>query len=386
MTWARRVRILVAIPALALFALMIPLTSASADVLFFPNPVSNAAAAPGDGEITVTWDPAAGGVTPTHYFVSSRPSSASSPFVRKCTISDITVRTCTFYANNGQQLDIEILAVKVSLGSDFESQAVTLEDIEASPVPDPPTITEVSFASPGGAGVTWTRAPDMPQPTTRTRVVATPGGLWCESEFQSRCGIGGLTNGTEYSFSAYSYNVVGESAPSTPVTGTPFTTPAAPTNVQLTATGVGSVQVAWDAPAFDGGRAITGYIAQIFDIGNSCNVGPTVFQCDFTGLTVPHVQVGVLAINAAGGDASTNSSVVAVPLISGARKAVKNKQVELSGITAAPAMKVKVRTAKGKKFSTTSKSNRQWRLVVPKKKLGKGATKATAGGYTTTIG
>ena len=98
------------------------------------------------------------------------------------------------------------------------------------------------------------------------------------------------------------------------------------------------------------------------------------------------MQVGVLAINAAGGDASTNSSVVAVPLISGARKAVKNKQVELSGITAAPAMKVKVRTAKGKKLSTTSKSNRQWRLVVPKKKLGKGATKATAGGYTTTIG
>ena len=68
-----------------------------------------------------------------------------------------------------------------------------------------------------------------------------------------------LTNGTEYTVRVLAVNSVGDSAASNTDTGTPSTTPSAPTNVL--ASGNAELTVTWDAPD-DGGSAITGYTVQ----------------------------------------------------------------------------------------------------------------------------
>jgi hypothetical protein len=71
--------------------------------------------------------------------------------------------------------------------------------------------------------------------------------------------IGGLTNGTAYTFTVSATNVVGNSPPSTPSAAvTPATVPTAPTALSG-ASGNGSVTLSWSAPSNDGGNPISGY-------------------------------------------------------------------------------------------------------------------------------
>ena len=80
--------------------------------------------------------------------------------------------------------------------------------------------------------------------------------------------IGGLTNGTAYTFTVIAANAVGPgpaSAASNSVTPTAPTVPSAPTNVTATA-GNASASVSWSAPA-NGGSAITGYTITPFAAG-----------------------------------------------------------------------------------------------------------------------
>lgn len=79
--------------------------------------------------------------------------------------------------------------------------------------------------------------------------------------------ITSLHNGTPYQFKVFAINSVGTStasniASSTPVAPAPvLLKPSAPTNVQ-NAVSVGSIDLAWDVPASDGGSPITDYIVQ----------------------------------------------------------------------------------------------------------------------------
>jgi hypothetical protein len=70
--------------------------------------------------------------------------------------------------------------------------------------------------------------------------------------------VTGLTNGREYSCSVTARNAVGESASSLAVAATPYTTPHAPTLVGVTV-GDGFIEVAFTAPAEDGGNKILDY-------------------------------------------------------------------------------------------------------------------------------
>ena len=72
--------------------------------------------------------------------------------------------------------------------------------------------------------------------------------------------IAGLTNGTGYAFEVRAVNDAGEGEPSTAAAtpAVPATVPDAPQNLAA-APGDGEVTLTWQAPASDGGSAVTGY-------------------------------------------------------------------------------------------------------------------------------
>jgi uncharacterized repeat protein (TIGR02543 family) len=134
------------------------------------------------------------------------------------------------------------------------------------------------------------------------------------------CEITGLTNGSEYTFTATATNGVGTSASSAVSAAvTPAGVPSAPTGVTATS-GTGKVTVEWTAPAANG-AAITSSTAQAYDpdgkavSGATCTISAPSTSCDVsTNLAAGTAYTfKVTATNAAGtGSASTASSSAAI--------------------------------------------------------------------------
>ncbi|NQX26135.1 fibronectin type III domain-containing protein [Microbacteriaceae bacterium VKM Ac-2854] len=184
-------------------------------------------------------------------------------------------------------------------------------------VPEPPTaITPTALD--GAANVSWTAPSNTGgSPITGYTVTATPGGKTCESTADTNCRIEGLSNGTSYTFTAVARNAVGASAPSVAsiaATPAPSTTaPGSPTVSTVTARS-GAVDVAWTAPASDGGSPITAYTATANPGGQSCSTtGAT--SCRIDGLTNgTSYTVIVTAANAIGASSSSAPSSAVVPV------------------------------------------------------------------------
>jgi len=70
--------------------------------------------------------------------------------------------------------------------------------------------------------------------------------------------VTGLTNGVDYLFRVAAVNAAGTGSTSATATATPYTVPGAPSALASTPSDQ-SVALAWDAPANNGGRSITGY-------------------------------------------------------------------------------------------------------------------------------
>ena len=159
--------------------------------------------------------------------------------------------------------------VRASLDSTFASGVVTAT-FKTSPVkPAPPTGVDITTEGNGELTVGWTAPTENGgSDITGYKVQWKSGAQSFGSSRQHTTADGAatsytipsLTNGTEYTVRVLAVNSVGDSAASNTDTGTPSTTPSAPTNVQA-GSGHQQLTVSWGAPN-DGGSAITEYTLQ----------------------------------------------------------------------------------------------------------------------------
>jgi hypothetical protein len=180
-------------------------------------------------------------------------------------------------------------------------------------VPDAPSGVS---ASPGNASaqVSWTPpAWNGGAPITAYTATAAPGGATCTTTGATSCTVGGLANGTAYTFTVAAANAAGTGAASAHSGSvTPRTVPDPPTAVKSTA-GDSFALLAWSAPAWNGGAAITGYTVTASPGGRSCST-TGVLSCEVSGLTNGTAYTfTVRARNVAGDSAPSSPSAPVTP-------------------------------------------------------------------------
>jgi hypothetical protein len=189
----------------------------------------------------------------------------------------------------------------------------------------PAAPTEVTAtATAGSATVSWTAPSPGTSPITSYTItpyaggVAQPATTVTGAPPMTSATIGGLTNGTAYTFTVSATNAVGTgpaSVASNSVTPAAPTAPAKPTNVTATP-GNASAEVTWSAPANDGSPitdyTITPYIGTTAQPSSTVTGSPPATSAKITGLTngVTYTFT-VTATNAIGvGPASEASAAV----------------------------------------------------------------------------
>jgi PKD repeat protein len=175
-------------------------------------------------------------------------------------------------------------AAKLSRKSPAKPSAPT--GVSASPGEGSATVTWTAPANDGGSAIaSYTLTPYVGgEARTATKVSS-----------MTSTNVGGLSNGTTYTFTVAATNSAGEgqaSQPSNPVTPTSAsprpTAPSAPADVSASA-GNGRATVRWSAPA-SGGSAITSYTVTPY-VGEEAKAATTV--SNGTSTTVEHLSNGI---------------------------------------------------------------------------------------------
>jgi hypothetical protein len=170
-------------------------------------------------------------------------------------------------------------------------------------------------ATPGDrrARVNWTApSDDGGFAVSGYTVTASPGGRTCSTTSALSCVVTGLSNGTRYRFRVTATNSIGVSRASVrSAVAVPATKPGVPRSVRAIAKN-DALLVRWKAPASDGGRAITRYVATAMPGGKTCAVSGSTTSCTIKRLRdTTRYSVTVTARNTAGrGPASARSSAV----------------------------------------------------------------------------
>ncbi|MDQ1247108.1 MAG: hypothetical protein QG597_1478 [Actinomycetota bacterium] len=194
-------------------------------------------------------------------------------------------------------------------------------------LPGVPSIIGVSRGGDGAAAVSVAPA-STGSVTSTIRVTASPSGKGCTVAVPaaSGCTVTGLTNGTNYTFTAVANGPSGASAPSAASESlTVGRRPFRVTKVTAAATDTGEANLTWVAGA-NGGLPITSF--RVTGTGGlNCTAAGDATSCRFTGLTPgAKYQWSVVAVNAAGvSDAAVSNTVTGkvvpgVPAILGARR------------------------------------------------------------------
>jgi len=261
--------------------------------------------APGDGQITVTWSPAANnGSAITRYDVEAQPggnSCSTSGTGTSCTISPLT---------NGTPYSISVYATNDAGGGEVSTSSSL---ITPRTLPGAPTNVVIN---PGDRqlGVSW-RAPSSNggSAVTSYTVTAQPGNVTCTSIAPATsCNLLGLSNGSVYSITVVATNPAGDSVASATVTGSPVTIPGKPT-ISATEPGNNSVLVRWRAPSATGGASVTSYTVVASPGGNSCSTTGAVLFCTVTGLDNGTTYAFTVTATNSAGTGSASASYNGVP-------------------------------------------------------------------------
>ncbi|GAA2569471.1 hypothetical protein GCM10010435_49360 [Winogradskya consettensis] len=268
-----------------------------------PDPPTGLSAVRGDRSATLTFTPPAmTGASPiSSYDVSTDNGATWAALAASKVVTGLT---------NGTTYTVQVRAVNAS-GPGPASASAT---VTPATTPGAPTGLSVAMGD-GTATLSFTApASDGGDPISSYDVSTDDGGTWAALP-ASRI-VGGLTNGTSYTFRVRAVNSVGAGTPTAGTTATPSTVPGAPTGVSATA-GDGRAVVTFTAPANDGGSPITRYEVSTDD-GVSWATLPA--NGTVTGLTnTTTYTVRVRAVNSTGaGPASTAVTVTPVDGLPGA--------------------------------------------------------------------
>ena len=200
---------------------------------------------------------------------------------------------------------LAVTAGGTSAGAAVPGTAVT------ATVPSAPTGVKAAAGN-GSAQLTWVPpASTGGAAITGYLLTATPGGKTARSTAVTSFTVGGLTNGTAYTFTVAAVNSTGTgptSAASMPVTPRPPTAPAPPTRVSASA-GYQSATVDWAPPASDGGSPISQYTVTAQPGGATISTDGSTRQAVLTGLTNgTSYTLTVTASNLIGASPATSSS------------------------------------------------------------------------------
>ena len=321
---ARWLRLIAAAIALLVALSGVGLASPASASSYDPSEVRSMAVTPGDGTLTVTWDPPAnpglsfnGGQAEIRWYtvkLSSYGNAVCQGGETSCTIRGLT---------NGQSYTIYIQACNSNnTGAPFSycvwDSTVTVSGTPCCSVPSPPPAVAAS-AGDGTAAIQW-QAPNVNPaatgPIQKYVVSSSAGGVVCETAELS-CQVGGLANGTAYAFSVAAVNARGTSAQSPPSAAvTPAGLPTPPRNVSATLA-KGSAVVNWESPENANGAPIDNYKVTAEPGGASCD-SQGALSCVIGGLSNGSVYTfTVIAFNRVGASppsaASPPAKLVAVP-------------------------------------------------------------------------
>jgi titin len=274
----------------------------------------------GNGEVGLSWTAPAtdGGSAVTGYVVEQSTDGGVTWTTAIANTGSIGTTATVTGLTNGTTYAFRVTAINPA-GNGVASSTATATPGTTSTAPTAVTVTagdqllNVSWTAPastGGAAISG----------YRVQVSADAGVNWTTaiantSSAGTSATVGGLTNGVAYQVRVAAITVNGVGADSTSGSGVPRGVPSAPTGLGATS-GDGQVDLAWTAPASDGGSAITGYrVEQSGDGGVTWTTAIADTASIATTATVSGLSNGsaysfrVSAINVAGvGAASTVAS------------------------------------------------------------------------------
>ncbi|OJT19628.1 hypothetical protein BO221_35265 [Archangium sp. Cb G35] len=262
----------------------------------------------GDGLVRVSWtEPGSDGRSPIiGYLVTTHPKGTH-------VTMDSSARSAVVGGlSNGEPYTFTVRALNaVGLGPD----SLASESVVPATVPSAPASVEAT-AGIRQATVTWSAPASTGGLSVQGYVVtATPGGASREVDAGSRgVTLGGLENGTAYTFSVSARNEVGTGPGLLSASVRTPGVPSQPVSVGVTA-GPRMATVTWEAPADDGGSPLTGYVVETLPSGARVTLDASARTATFTNLSSTRAHTfTVSATNTTGnGPATPPASVLPRP-------------------------------------------------------------------------
>lgn len=269
---------------------------------------------PGNASATITWSaPSSSGSSA----LSGYTVSLAAPGLPVATAS-VSATTTTASLNgltNGVAYSVRVTARN---GQGF-STSESGHSVRPRTVPNAPTILSAA-GSDGAVDLRW-NAPSFDGGSSITgytvsiSATGVPAATRSFAATDTSARLTGLSNGVSYSLRVSATNLAGTSDSSGAMSGMPRTVTSAPSLTKVTL-GNAALGIYWNAPAYNGGSAITGYTVTVLRTGQATktfNVAATARSLGVSGLANgASYSVRVQAKNNAGTSAVSNT-VAAIP-------------------------------------------------------------------------